>query len=610
MKSLYDVCHMPNYIRYFCNIILIAGFTQLLSLIIILIMTPSEQGYEYSIYGMLPIYFWVIFFTVIVISICLIFSGIYYPRHPVYGLLMLILCYTIFLFLPYILGYTWFAGYGYDLFAHLSWVQTINLTGNIPKIFYPASHILLSTLNQFGVPLRFGVPFIQLCFSIFYTTLIYLLIKVLIDNSKMKFLALALSIPLLFSFLHFSWIPFFLGLSIIPLLLFSFQKVNITRNWVEFSFIILIVSAALIFYHPMVSIFIILTLVIIELGVYFWKHSDKEKHNKEYFSFRKKFWIHLIFTIILFFFWYFSFTQFTRYVSIVTRDLLDLGQGTSSIFERSTDIIQNANASIFIILERFIKLYGPFSLYIAVGIACLIFIGWNCKKKNVDPAEILFGGLFFFAIIFGFILTFGYYILAELVRTLSFAIVMATVLMGLVISNWFDKNIHSHKKLLMSIILIGIISFSAIFGLLNIYPSPWIGTASPSITQMESNGYNWFLENRDPDCHLYINEPSIYKYNLYAFTNNPIIKNKQFLPSSKLPSHFVFHNNTTISKPLIIPTGYVAIREYDFTYYYAIPENLRSQRAIFTDNDYNNLKNNMRTEKLYTNREFEVWQLS
>lgn len=611
MKFLYNIFPNPLSQQRFGNIILISGFALILSLLLTIVLTPAEQGYEYSIFGAFSIYFWVIFFTVIVMSICLIFSGLYDSRYSIYGVLILTLCYSIFLFLPYILGYIWFANYSYDLFAHLSWVQTINTTGNLPALFYPASHILLSVLIQLGMPLRFGVLFLPAFFAILYIAFMFLLGRILVKNSNRGIFALVVSIPLLFSFLQSSWIPFYFALSLIPIFLYLIQKMNGSSKLTEFNLLIMIISTATIFYHPMITFFIILILVLYEGYVILLRYTGQKEKNDEFSSNQNNFLILLAFTIIFFLFWYLSFSTFTNKIDNVVSALSNMGQSSdSSVFERSTEVIEKSNASLFLIVERFIKWYGPISLYIAGGILCLISIGWSFKKKRVIINEILFGCFFLGAIAFGFILTFSYLGLGELIRTISFTIVMATILIGFVISNRYDQSSSGKQKMLFSLILIGMIAFSAIFGMLNIYPSPWVGIASPSMTEMEHDGYNWFLENRDATSKLYINSASVYKYNLYAFANNPLIKDKQFVYSLELPGHFGYNKKSTIVKPLETQTGYVAVRKYDFIYYYAIPENLRAQRAIFTDSDHNQLGYDTGFEKLYSNREFEIWQLS
>ena len=144
MHFLYGISRISSLQQKFSKIILILGFGLILFLLQIILLTPGEQGYVYSIFGVYPVYFWIIFFTVIAMAICLIITGNYNPCYSVYGVVMLALCYIIFLCFPYIQGYTWFADYSYDLFNHLSWVQIINTTGNLPPIFYPATHILLS----------------------------------------------------------------------------------------------------------------------------------------------------------------------------------------------------------------------------------------------------------------------------------------------------------------------------------------------------------------------------------------------------------------------------------------------------------------------------------
>ena len=373
----------------------------------------------------------------------------------------------------------------------------------------------------------------------------------------------------------------------------------------------MIIFTAAIFYHPMIWLFIILILIQLIANNFLWSRARSGDVNRIYLLNQKRFEIILAFTIVIFTYWYIEFSSFTGSVKNVLSAFTDFGQnsGTISIFARSTGTIEHTSASLFLIIERFIQWYGPVTLYIAGGIVCLFCIGWALKNKQADATEILFAELFFSSIIFGLILTFSFIGMNELIRTLSFAIVMATILIGLAISNRYEQIISDKRKSLMNIVLISMISFSAIFGLLIVFPSPWVGIASSSMGPMEISGYNWFLENRNGDYPLYMNEISTYKYNTYAFTSDPLITEKKDVDISQLPGHFGYNNYTTISMSLKTRSGYVAVREYDFTYYYAISENLRENQPIFTDSDYNRLEYDDGVEKLYTNREFELWQL-
>ena len=345
----------------------------------------------------------------------------------------------------------------------------------------------------------------------------------------------------------------------------------------------MIVSTAVIFYHPMVAMFIILIMILLEGFFLIENYYGTKKLKMNLFSNQKKFNALLAFMIIIFIFWYISFTLFTKSIRIAVSALLDLGQnsGSISVFQRSNEIIQNTNASLFLIVNRFVKLYGPVSFYIAGGIACLFFIVWAFKNKNVDFTEVLFGCLFLGSLVWCGILTFVYAGMNELIRTLSFALVLATILIGLVLTNRYDQISSDKWKLLINIVLIGLISYSAIFGLLNIYPSPWIGEASPSMTKMNQDGYYWFLENRNSAAPLYINSVSIYKYDLYAFATDPLINYKQSLSYQALPGHFGYITNTTISQSLNTNIGFVVVQKYDFTYYYAIPGKFAGALARF-----------------------------
>ena len=96
----------------------------------------------------------------------------------------------------------------------------------------------------------------------------------------------------------------------------------------------------------------------------------------------------------------------------------------------------------------------------------------------------------------------GYFIVFEPVRTFSFAILMSTILSGIVFAKLYETTTLKNGKKWISLFVVIVVCSSSIMGIFNIYDSPWKNVASPDMNAMRINGLNWFLSNKNESVPL------------------------------------------------------------------------------------------------------------
>ncbi|WP_440953863.1 hypothetical protein ACSAZK_09150 [Methanosarcina sp. Mfa9] len=577
----------------------------------ILLMTPPECGYEPSIYGAYPLIFWIIMVTCIILSVLnIVLSISSNSKHWKYGLLSVFLCYSFLLFLPVIRGYEFFGTVSYDFFSHFASIYKIMDLGYLPdSLFYPICHILAVVLCYAGLPIKLSASLIAIIFLFLYILFLYLLGKVFFKNNSTSLFLLAFSLPLLFSFLHYAFIPFFFALSSIPHFLYCFHKKD-SGSKVSFAVLTLILSLFIVFTHPLITLFLL-----VFLSLYHALFFIKQKYQFITFD-HKSIFLSGISNMVLiiitsFLAWYLNFRNILNMFSKVVDALFDQGQDT--ILNSQVDMLQSSNAGILEIIEIFIKTYGTVFIYLFIASCCFIFILNKLRSKSVEELEIFYGFQFVVSIFIGLSMILGYFVVFEPIRTFSFAITMSTILCGIVFAKLYETITLKNGKKWISLFVVIIVCSSSVIGILNLYESPWKNQASPDMNAMMINGLNWFLSNHNESVPLVSDFKSPYKYERYysQFYDNRGHGNLKhtLMDDTIVPSHFGYDINNTLFKSLGYNTKYMMIHEYMIQKSKYVIESQQFKYPIFLESDFAMLNNDSTVNKLYMNGEVEIWNV-
>jgi hypothetical protein len=502
-------------------------------------------------------------------------------------------------------GYEFFGSPSYDIFAHLAIISKIIDSGYLPGgLFYPIIHILAVILFYVGLPLRLVSSFISTIFLLLYVLFLYMLGKYFFKNKPNSRFLLIFSLPMMFSFFHYAFIPFFFAVSALPLFLYCFHKRD-SNNEIAFTILTLLLAIFIVFTHPLVSLFLIIFLILYQVLLLVKRNNTfiTSDHNPIFLSGISNM---IIIVAVSFLAWYLNFRSILKMFSTVIDALFDQGQNT--ILSSQMGVVQSSNASMLDITEIIIKLYGPILIFLFIASFGFIFILNKLRSKSVEELDVLYGFQFLVSLLFGLSMIIGYFIVFELIRALSFAITMSTILCGIIFGKLHENTDSKKRKKWINVFVVIIICSSSVMGIFNIYESPWIKQASPSMDTMMKNGLDWFLTSKNESIPLTSDFKSIYKYEMYhpQFNNN---QKYTIMDNTSIPSHFGYDTNNTLLVSLGYNPKYLIIYEYMIQKYKYVLQSQQYKYSIYSKNDFQKLSNDSTVNKLYMNGEFELWNI-
>ena len=250
---------------------------------------------------------------------------------------------------------------GGDMYHHMFVASQILNSGYFPLTdIYPIMHIWLSILYNFLPDFIILMLIFSIVFFILYILSLYILGKTILGTKNGGIFVSIFGIPLIFSFLHWSFIPFFFALLIFPLILYAYQKINHNPPQKGSFYICLIfLSFFIVFCHPMISVFLIIMFSIFTFFELLKRWRAKGQSNIEAAN------IVIIVSLTLVLWW----LQFRSILNTLQRmSVALLGEAShTSIIEHQMNVITTSNASIWLVIDRFIKMYGPIFLYFSIS---------------------------------------------------------------------------------------------------------------------------------------------------------------------------------------------------------------------------------------------------
>jgi hypothetical protein len=322
----------------------------------------------------------------------------------------------------------------------------------------------------------------------------------------------------------------------------------------------------------------------------------------------------LTIVFITFSFWFIHFRFFLDSLNKVTSALM--GQfDTRTVLEYQTNIIMTSNASIWLVIDHFIKLYGPTCLYFSISLFFILYIIHQYYQNDkLCREDTIYSLQFCVAICIGIALITGYFVIFEPVRTVTYGLIFATILCGLFFYRIWHSIISEKRKFGLIISMTVIITIVCMLAMLTIYPSPWISSPSPALTYGDKNGIDWTLEYQNADIPIVKDDESIGKYLSYYYES----KNVENFPiiteyTQNIPSDFGYNTNRSIGDSLVyLPDKnvYMITTELMKLTPDAVPVDRRYLVKTFTDSDFIRLKNDPTANLIYSGNKFGVWNIN
>jgi len=586
--------------------LIIISLTLFFSLLIIAI-TPPAEGYELSIYGIYPLSFWLL----ISINIFLSFYSILQFGNDkswswIFGYFSLLLIENIILLLPIIRGYFSMNRGGGDIYHHILIANYISNSGYIPQTdIYPIMHIFLSILHISlldWINLSF---LISIIFFNLYVLYLYILGKTILGTKRGGIFISIFGIPLIFSFLHYGFFPFFFALLTIPLILYIYQKSSTTQLKNKFYISLILLLFFIVFCHPSISLFLLVTFSF--LSVYeIWR----EKRNRMRVS--KQITLNIVFLLFISIsFWFIQVRSLLNTMKKIFNALIGEYQ-TTTIIQYQLETINSSNATIWLILERYIKIYGPITAYYIISFLFIIYLIKNHNRLDkTSECELVYSLQFFGALFINIAMLIVYIVIFEPIRAFSYSIFFATIICGFFFNRIWDIINSIKKREIYYFFITFFISLLCLLCILNLYSNPWIGTPNTAFSYKDKNGLDWILRYGYGKIPLaredYTDQYSNYYYGV--MNSNNTIPLSEFILNG-IPSNFGYTGNSTIGKAFTFlhnkNSVYIETTKKMKLTPYAVPVERRDLIKQFKDEDFILLNNDPTANLIYSNSEVEI----
>jgi len=566
----------------------------------IIAITPPASGYELSIYDAYPYYF----FVFLIISFALsMFNILYYITKTditrVVSIFNILAIIVILLLLPLFRGYTFYGRH--DELTHIGMIKDILISGHFGSSdFYPMLHISSAITAQIGnISIAHVREFLPLSFNILYTLWVYLLITKITKNTKLSLVGfLFASIPLLSRRL-INFTPSDTFFSITPFLFYLFYVYD-TEYSTKIALLLFLLFVSTPLMHPEITIFLIMSLTVLFVLITMGKYT---------INIRKITFLVPLSTILILSIIWFSFSKVIRMFFESVFSWFTEGRGTAPI-KYYTTILSRGRFSLLELLNLIMRRYGAILLYFMFAfLITLIVIKSIILKRKINSEQLFFSSIFVLTILISAASVYNY-IVTNYERLFKYAIFSSTMLISIFIITNMGKIKNISKSKLFSMGIHILLSVSLILSVLSLYPSPIIDSYNPQVTGMEIKGTSWLIEVGYREIYPIDNfvvfgrfVHAIEGYD-HSLKEDKIYATSLYSPERYPPDHFNYSHSYTLGDSYK-KDKYLLTNELMKQFYFK----LWPKYARFTKDDFRKLSNDTTVNKIYENREFEVYRI-
>lgn len=574
----------------------LGGVVFLVLAVAILVVVPPADGYELSLYGAYPVYFWLFVVGAICSGSLAVFerARTRTGRTWVFGLLVVVLTDALLLLLPFVRGYRMYGKA--DAMSHLGYATDIVTTGGFDSI-YPPTHLLLVALTDAtGVGLMTGAMVIPVVFSgLYFGSLFYLLVYSF-DSSERVLLGLPLVVLPVLGRAHLGYRPYDLSVMLVPLVLYLFVKGR--RSSVPSVQVAFVVSlATLLLYHPLTALFMIGV-----FGLYFvGKHLPHVR--RQYATPTNA----LSLSVAVFLAWYSNFTGIILRFDRVLTTLLGRSEGDPPL-EAYAQTAEEASPALIDLISTATFTYGVEAVLFGLSFGFLGLAVWLVLRDEYVPDT--YTAMFVLTmLLFG--VGGGLFLVTDLIvppdRPFQIAkigaVVVASRLFYLVWDSgrWpdFDGTWRTvlHGGLGVALVVLVVLS------VFSLYPSPLASSSNPQVTDMELEGAAWVTEH-DGTAETIGQVGFSYRRFHHALYGTETAGPEQ-LAEARVPEHFNYTVRETLGESYANETYLAVNRKGRIVYPEAFPDYREHWR--FTPADFDRLERDETTARVYDNGGFTVY---
>jgi hypothetical protein len=559
-------------------IILLANLS--LIYILLVLMNAPASGYESSIYLDTPITFWIIICLNYLVGFTSILLSLPKKDHQMWLLGFFELLFSSFLIISlYALrNYTFYFA-RVDPGTYIGMANDICIYGFIPPYnFYPFESIFISIISELTrIPIISISNYLPELFYICYLLYVYSWSKALINDIRFVSYSLLAATPIFFSGYVISIFHQTFSVLMIPLFLYSLQKMSDPR----FKFISILILIIYPFFHPLTSIFIIAYLIILFTTERFIS-SPKLSFSMTLISL----------SIIAFLAWFINQYILLRSTSLILLRLFDVLDSPKTINYAASYAdklgVMTAMRSLLIMTTDEI-------IYIVLSLILTYLLIFKIRKSNYRVRFLPLIICFFLGNIFLITIFFASNIhVPDRLINLNVNMVFTPIFVGLILYIFSNNK----KNLISGLVLISIL-LSWSLSMFSLYPDPSSMRPNDQTTLSEISGMNWLISQKDPDIETADILTPVHRYVdlLYGYVHT-LDRINQY-GRINLPNHFGLSTKNYFPMD---KDRYLVISIYDKYAYLNIWQELNR----FNINDFNRLDLCINTYKIYENGGFQT----
>jgi len=599
----------PWYDRFF-KIISITGFFLILGILILIVYVGPASSFEFSIYDAYPWYFWVFLLSAILCGQIVIFgSAITQSKknYWLFGLCAILISNALLLFMPIIRGY--FSFDEGDVLTHIGYMKDILQTSSIGGNHYPIDHILGVIIHLFvGLTLQDITLIIPLFFSFFFILALYLVGKTIFQNKFELLILIILSTILIFGNFHYTFTPNSQALFLVPIILFLALKMYLGENKRKYNLILLLISMLIVFYHPLVAVMVIVILFLMQTLQAFLDKYENRIFKKVNYTYT------ILFIIAVFSIWSSYLAMATYYIRpIIGRIFGD--ETVESELQKNINLISQVQADPMYVIKLIFNLYGHSIIIAIMSLLCITLIVNSMKNQKTKPdffIGIAITGFIIFSMLSIAMLfingSFGFIRIYSVAAIFSLLLIPTGAYLFLYTNS---KEILYTKKTIVKLFgVIFLVFCVTYFSTFSLFFSPIIKQANQQVPKGDYIGMSTFFSYRNDSLPVLELGPTSYRFYDALYGRSASRRNIFYFENANRmipPDHFGYQNETLLGN-FYSTSKYLVLNDRGREWYpNMLPEFKDKWR--FLAQDFEQLKSDANIQKVYSNRDLEIFMI-
>jgi hypothetical protein len=471
----------------------LVGLGLLLGAIVMVIVTPPANGYEVSIYGAYPVFFWALLLGSMLVATIVIVGSAHrsHDRTWVFGVLLFLFVDAIVLLLPYLRGYLL---YGVsDAMTHIGYTMDIDIYGAAVGNIYPPMHLVALLISDAtGLDVMTVGLFLPVVFSAVYFGGMYYVLTYMLDSRTQVLFGLPFVLLPVLGRAHINFRPYDAAVLLIPVLLYVFFKSQRTPTLATRT-VLVVVLVAVLLYHPLTALFLVVVFLFYLASRYIPQVHDRHDTPTSFVSL----------SAAVFLAWYTTFISILKRFDLLYEKLFGASEGQAPV-EGYTSAAEKASPPLIDIVQTAVFQYGVEFVLFGLGYLFLVLALLLLFQKQFVPTSyvmMLGGTLLVFS--FGGLAFLFVDLLAPHSRPWKIAKIAAVIVVGqlfyMLVYRWDITANRSTLRAGAYSLLVVCIALLIGLSVMGLYPSPYNKSSNAQVTEMEVAGSEWAADHGSTD---------------------------------------------------------------------------------------------------------------